>query len=92
MNKIDLLVDLFNKFGENTNHPLVKHNKIYRNNQSTWDFFNQTNGEDEVAIAKEESIEFNNNLPYLVVEYDAYFKSMSEEQVIEFIKQIISVV
>jgi hypothetical protein len=82
---ISLLIATFNE--------LVKQNEmsslyIYENNEKTWSFFETTNTKRELVETKL-SETYDNKKPYFNLELDTYANSMSEEEVIEFIGEVL---
>lgn len=82
---IDELIESFNEFAKTND---MNDYIIYKNNKAAWDWLSSTNAKEEI----EEGMDcegFDNLKPYFVIEYNAYFRSMNQEEIIENIKDVL---
>jgi hypothetical protein len=83
--EFDDLIESFNEFATaNDMNDYI----IHTNNKATWDYLNTTNDEEEIQEGK--SVEsFDKSKPYFLIEYDAYFRSLNCDELIEHIQSVL---
>jgi hypothetical protein len=65
-------------------YPNMPH--IHEDNNETWEYFSKYSDKKSLQDAKN-SGSYVVGLPFVIIDYDAYFKSYTEEEIIKYIEE-----